>query len=127
MSALEKSLRAILPPLTGCSPLDVCEVPGRYARFEITLTEAQATHLERALENPRQTYIAWVRKRLTGREGCCPGCPGWVVSVVDRFPGVEIEVCDECKVPAEISDDDVQILPEARAALAAHPVVTGDL
>jgi len=39
----------------------------------------------------------------TAGEPCSPGCPGWLVSGVDRDPGEEIEKCDEC---GRFTDDD---------------------
>lgn len=81
-----------------------------------------------ALESARNAYHGIVRLVLESRGKCDdPKCPGWIVAVVDRFPGVEIQVCDDCNPAGNgLTDYDVQALPEAQRALAAHPATQED-
>lgn len=79
------------------------------------------------VEIARIAYHAAIRNALSHRGKCDdPKCPGWIVAVVDRFPGVEIECCDQC-APFVLADSDVQALPEARSALASHPATSEEI
>lgn len=67
---------------------------------------------------------------LPKRHRCDASCPGWILSESDsssvRRAGLKIERCDECAAArtrhvkgalAVVYDEDVRVLPEARAAL----------
>lgn len=63
-------------------------------------------------------------KSIPRRKRCHSTCRGWEIFHIDRGPGVEVEGCDEClsalPVGERPSDDEIEQLPEARAALAAE-------
>jgi hypothetical protein len=63
--------------------------------------------------------VARVRAVLAEIIKCSPGCPGWGIFDSDER-GTEIERCDACCHGTELTDDDVALLPEAQAALAAQ-------
>lgn len=61
-------------------------------------------------------------KSIPRRKRCDPTCKGWEIFHIDRGTGVEVEGCDECLslLPKDErpTDDEIEQLPEARAALA---------
>jgi hypothetical protein len=59
---------------------------------------------------------AAIEKIQTEHGRCDPKCPGWAIMDSDER-GTEIERCDACLSGAEITDDDVRKLPEAKQAL----------
>jgi predicted RNA-binding Zn-ribbon protein involved in translation (DUF1610 family) len=64
--------------------------------------------------------IAWVRAQLAEKPACDSAeCPGWAIFEADSRGVTEIERCDVC-CPKDLTDDEVALLPEAQAALAAE-------
>ncbi len=95
----------------------------RAARAIISRTRATPSR-KRALAAIDRAIVRAVLASLSPHERCHEACPGWIVSHVDREPGIEIEVCDDCanarerrKLGARLYDEDVARLPEARRAL----------
>ncbi len=93
------------------------------ARAHIARTRATPRR-KRALAAIDRAIVRAVLASLPPHERCHETCPGWIVSHVDRAPGIEIEVCDDCasarerlKFGARLYDEDVAKLPEARRAL----------
>lgn len=84
----------------------------------------EGAHGRQHRRNPSHAKsIAEVRELIASRpaaEKCHPTCQGWEVFGIDREPGYELEVCDECLSYFKdgLTDDDIDLLPEAQLALA---------
>ena len=78
---------------------------------------------------PRVKWLRFERVKakiaqLTVEKRCHAECRAWCVSDTPR--GMEIQRCDACwsSAPEPLTDDEVALLPEAQAELAAQEEVT---